>query len=289
VTPLSRRSFLAAGAGAVLLAACGGSDGSSSGGSDSSAQSLALVRFFADGTLEAGSRQRLVLGLADSEGLITSGAPAALTLLVSRDGRTVGGPVTAERHDAGLPRPYYPAYLELADEGVYDVTTEVDGTEAASAFTIVAPGADPVPGVGDALIPVETPTFDDDRGVDPICTAEPTCPLHDVTLTQALTEGRPLALLIATPAFCQTAICGPVLDVLLSQQERFPGVHLLHGEVYTRPDPNSPTTPVVDAYRLTFEPVLFLAGPDGVITDRFDGIFDQVELADALGRLPGSG
>ena len=35
------------------------------------------------------------------------------------------------------------------------------------------------------------------------------------TLAQALTEKRPLALLVATPAFCQISICGPVLDVLL--------------------------------------------------------------------------
>src|SRR3546814_12918171 len=68
---------------------------------------------------------------------------------------------------------------------------------------------------GDAIPAVATPTPTDARGVNPICTAEPACPLHDVSLADALGEGRPIALLVATPAFCQIAICRPVLALLL--------------------------------------------------------------------------
>ena len=38
----------------------------------------------------------------------------------------------------------------------------------------------------------------------------------------------------------------------------------------------------MQAYHLTFEPVLYLAGADGVIQTRLDSIFDTNELRDAL-------
>src|SRR3546814_11078234 len=81
---------------------------------------------------------------------------------------------------------------------------------------------------GDAIPAVATPPPTDARGVNPICTAEPACPLHDVSLADALGEGRPIALLVATPAFCQIAICGPVLDVLLEATGGHPDVRPLH-------------------------------------------------------------
>ena len=72
-------------------------------------------------------------------------------------------------------------------------------------------------------------------------------------------EGRPVALLVSTPKFCQVAICGPVLDVLLSQRGAFPDVRMIHAEVYT--DETIETlAPVIDALGMTYEPGLFVAG-----------------------------
>lgn len=288
---LTRRHFLLASAGALVLAACGGDDDGPAvsptvGGGDVDTSGASLVRFFADGTLVAGVPQRLPLGLADSEGLLTTTAPETVVLEVfDADGRVVGEPVEVRRHDAGIPRPYFPAFLDLTEEGVYFLRTQFEGDPAETAFTLVGRSGTRVPLVGGPLPPVETPTVDDPRGVDPICTAEPQCPLHEVSLAQALGESRPVAFLIGTPAFCQTAICGPVLDLLVAQQQAFPEVRMVHAEVYTRPDPTSPTTPAIDDYALTFEPVLFVADASGVITDRFDGIWDADELVGALERV----
>ena len=75
-----------------------------------------------------------------------------------------------------------------------------------------------IPQVGAPLPPFDTPTVEDGRGVNPICTREPACPLHDVsTQSSALSAGQPVAYLIGTPAYCQTAVCGPVLDLLLDR------------------------------------------------------------------------
>jgi hypothetical protein len=64
---------------------------------------------------------------------------------------------------------------------------------------------------------------------------------------------------------------------------------MLHAEVYLSEADAQPghekVTEAVSAYRLSFEPVLYLARPDGIIVKRVDTIFDAVELHDALAQL----
>lgn len=286
--PLSRRTFLAA-AGGFVVAACGGSDrsesatatGAGTGGSDGD---LVVVRFFPDGVLAAGQPQRLPIGLGDGEGVLTTGGPDSLTAtLLDADGIELATS-TATRHAQGLPRPYWPLAFDIDQPGIYTVSVDTGGGRATQAFSITDPASIALPKPGDAMVPVDTPTTVDARGVDPICTRQPFCPLHEITLTEALGRGTPVAFLVATPAFCQTAACGPVVDVLTAQRDAFPGITMVHAEVYTDTS-IATTTEAVDAYRLPFEPVLYLAGADGVVRERLDSIFDADELVPALRAL----
>jgi hypothetical protein len=94
---------------------------------------------------------------------------------------------------------------------------------------------------------------------------------------------------VATPAFCQITICGPVLDVLIEVAGAHPGVKLLHAEVYK--DPANDVTsaaafaPVAGELGLHFEPCLVLVGADGKVRERLDVIYDRVEVDEALARL----
>ena len=299
---ISRRAVLAGAAGAAgvaLLAACGSSggdddtsDGSGDdGGSGGAGFNLSAI-FPPDGLLVAGTAQRLPFTLSDATGVPVDDPPASLEFVVqTADGEPVGEPVTVERHDEGIPTAYFPLRFEFPAPGDYQATTTVDGEELTPrVFRVSEPEAVAVPQPGQAMIPVPTPTTADARGVDPICTREPECDLHGVTLTEALDEGVPVALLIATPAYCQTAICGPVLDVLLSQEEAFPNVRMVHAEVYKDAAAvdniaEAELAPVVEDYQLGYEPVLFLANADGTIAQRLDTIFDESEVAEALAQL----
>jgi hypothetical protein len=301
VPALSRRSFLAGGlavgAAGFVLAACGSDDSSESSNlpdatsgapnsGDPNRPDLVLVRFTVDGVLAAGIPQRIPVGLADPDGLLLVDTPPQLPPQVNSDSGPVGEPITVDRHAEGLARPYYPVITSLTEPGTYTLTGTVDGIDLETTFSVVEPGEVPIPQIGDPLVPVATPTTADAQGVDPICTREPTCDLHDVTLTSALSEGRPLAFLIATPAFCQTAACGPVLDVMLTLQSEFSDVRMVHAEVYTDTTLEA-TTAAVQDYKLSFEPVLYLAGADGVITSRLDSIYDVAELRGELTKLVG--
>lgn len=284
--PLSRRSFLTLAAGGVVLAACGGDSDSvaTEPGEEAATGDLVAVRFFPDGVLAAGQRQRVPIGLGDGSGVLTTGGPEQLTATVTDAAGAEVATAIATRHADGLPRPYWPLAFELTQPGVYTAAIDTGSGVASLAFSVTEPAAIAVPKPGDPMVPVETPTTADGRGVNPICTREPACPLHEITLTEALQRGTPVAFLVATPAFCQTAACGPVVDVLTAQRQAFPGVTMVHAEVYTDTTIET-TSPAVDAYRLPFEPVLYLAGADGVIRSRLDSIFDGAELAPALAAL----
>ena len=302
---ITRRTLLAGAAGAVgvaVLAACGSSGDdessatSSGGGEDGTSTTAAqynlLALFPPEGLLVTGSEQRLPFTLAGADGAPLDNVPAALEFVVqTADGDAVGDPVTIERRDQGIPTAYFPLLFEFPEAGDFQVTTNINGDDLEPRlFRVAAPDAVDVPQPGQPLPSVDTPTTADDQGFEPLCTRDPACDLHEVSLSTALDEAGPVALIIATPAYCQTAICGPVLDVVLSQQDAFPDVAMVHAEVYKNPEAvdniaDAELAPIIDAYSLTYEPALFLANSDGTIAARLDTIFDESEVAEALQTL----
>jgi hypothetical protein len=300
--PTRRRFLLGAGAlaGAAALAACGGgkddekTDGTSRGEDSTTsttgrASKLVLAQFFGSGLFAAGQPLRAPFGVADSEGLlpVDKSPDHVQATILSPDGKQVGEAITVAKHAKGLQRAYYPLVATLPEPGIYTVRAELDdGPASEMALQVSAPGELTVIQPGAALPALETPTADDARGVNPICTASPACPLHDVTAAQALQEGTPIALLIATPAFCQVAICGPVLDVLRSAIPNHPGVKFLHVEVYADPAKSLDVyAPAVTQLGLSLEPVLVLVDGDGKVATRIDSIYDEAELGAELLKL----
>ncbi len=292
-----------AGLGATVLAACGdGGEGDDVSGVPSPASSgdpaadLALFQFVGGGAVfAAGVPGRLPFGVGDREALLpASRTPDALEVtIVDGDDRTVGSPISVSRHSQDLPRAYYPLEFTLDEAGTYTARAQIEGRTAEMSFQVFQPDQVEVVGRGDAMPALVTPTVADPRGVDPMCTREPPCPLHDRTVSDLLGAGRPMAVLVATPAFCQVAICGPVLDLLLGVADRYAQrLSLVHAEVYRRPeqgidDPDAYADAVTDL-GLFFEPSLFLVDAGGTVADRLDSIYDTAELTAALDALTGS-
>jgi hypothetical protein len=305
---ITRRAVIVGGATLAVAAACGGgsdddansetADDTAADASEPTSPELILAAGFATGdrtpaVIAAGHPQRVMFTVADiSQGFVDpvrADLPDTLAMVLHWPedvGRSEE--IASERRDSGIPTPYFPIVFTPESPGNYRVETTVGGETLEANFLVDPPETIPLVQVGDPMRPVDTPTFDDSMGVDPICTRAPEpCPFHDQTLTAALESGKPVALLVSTPGFCQTAICGPVLDLVIAAQENFPDVTFVHAEVY-----NDPTTlggadfagtaPVVDAYGMTFEPSLIVADATGTVTSRLDFTFDAVDLDAAL-------
>ena len=309
--PLTRRSLLlgtAGLAGAGLLAACGG--GGEADPTDTSSelgltplddQQVVLAQIFnANAYAISGTEQRLAFGLAGGAGgglLLDSPAELRFDLLIDSSGGTSGGgesrleavgdPVTVPRHADGIPIAYYPLRFTFPEPGTYVARVTVPDRDSPleAALRVLSPEESTLVQPGQPIPDVPTPTAADPLGTEPLCTREPPCPLHDVSLSAARAEGAPVALLVSTPAFCQIGVCGPVLDLLLEEHDRFPDLRMIHCEVYAQADigPSADNlVPTVAALGLDFEPSLFAIDAAGVVVDRIDNVFDRAEITAAI-------
>ncbi len=251
---------------------------------------------FAIVTPPAGSADEVALPADDGLVAVTVELEGAVILETEVRGRVVEhdhvGETDPDHQHANLFR-YYALRAELPEPGIYDLTIVVEGVESMLPIQLFDPSEVKVPLSGDPFTAPATPTFDDAAGVDPICTRFEPCPFHDISADAAQAEGRPLALLVATPAFCSTAYCGPVLETLIAQSESTPDVTFIHAEVYANPsevdgnflDPAIRVAPAVAEVGLEFEPSLFLVSAEGTLVDRIDNVFDATELAEAMALL----
>ena len=141
------------------------------------------------------------------------------------------------------------------------------------------------PIAGEQAATAASPTSTDPLGVDPICTRDPQCPLHDRSLDTLVGRGRPLAVLFATPARCQSQYCAPVLDALLPLVDAYRDrVDIVHVEIY-KDLRSSDLVPTVEAWNLPGEPFLFGVDAGGTITARLDGAMGTDEMRTLLESL----
>jgi hypothetical protein len=286
-----RRAFIGAGLAvpaAAWLAACGGDDsgsGSSDEGGSGAGSALPdgamIIPRYPDGILVPG-RVRLPISFAEGDALLGTGPDTITGRIVGDDGTPVVEGLSAARIQLDAQQTaFWAVRADIADPGIYSL--EIDGVAEPQAFQVADPTGVPQPKAGEQLPPFDTPTVDDPRGVDPICTrAEGICPLHTITLTEALTLGKPIAYLISTPAHCQFGVCGPVLELLLSAHETYGDrVTMVHADVYAD-DTATTAAPAVLAYKMTWEPSLFIADATGKIVERLDITYSPDELDAAL-------
>jgi hypothetical protein len=276
--PFSRRLLLQAGAAGFILAACGDDDDAS--GTTESGGGLTLYKSF---QLEQATFRpvRLPLAIAGADGSFDIDDPPKSITASLRGPNGASVPIQeVPRHDKGIPTGYYPLIVTLDQPGEWTIEVVANGTHLSTTFTGRTPAELPhVPSVGDPLPAFATPTTTDRRGVDPICTRKTPCPLHATSLDAALGAGKPVVLLVSTPAHCQTAICGPVLELLIDRQAAWAakGVQMIHAEVYV--DDNArQVAPVVGALKLQHEPAVFFARSDGIVVGNLDYTWDETEL-----------
>ena len=289
-TNITRRQFFgvsaAVGAGA-FLAACGGpssTTGSTIGTVDASRQ---IVKRFPPTGMVPGS-VRLPISLADSTGILGTdrlpSLPPTLTASVvnTETGTEIISYTTADLHSANMATPYWSFIVDIPEPGIYSMTVN-EAPRSEMSFQIFGRDAVAMPLVGDPLPPYDTPTFDDARGVDPICTRpDEMCPFHEVTLTEALASGKPVVYMVGTPAYCKTGTCAPGLDGLIEiAQSVGDQAVFVHADVYTDRT-TTQVAPAVTAFSLDFEPVLYITDAQGVLVNRLDAIFDVNEIRDAL-------
>jgi hypothetical protein len=181
----------------------------------------------------------------------------------------------------------YVAHLRLDRPGTYWVLAEPVGGRRIQAIGNLQVQEDPdAPVAGEKAFPSRTPTLESENGNVAALTTRnpPDRELLRYSVADSLREQEPFVLTFATPKFCTSRTCGPVVDVVDAVRKRFAltDIRFIHVEVYEGNNPALGPNRWFREWGLTAEPWTFLVGKDGRVKQSFAGSVSVAELTAAV-------
>jgi hypothetical protein len=144
------------------------------------------------------------------------------------------------------------------------------------------------PQLGEVVPAVDTPTAGDVDRLSEISTDKHPSPrFYQQSIAEAVRAGDPFVVVFATPKFCQTATCGPMLDIVRRVAPEFPNLTFIHVEPYDLdkvPDELAPVPSVLE-WGLPSEPWTFVVGEGGRLKAKYAVVLSPVELRSTLRNL----
>jgi len=222
----------------------------------------------------------------DGKGPVTGPLPAQVTSLETKPAYRASG--------AGAPGEATTVYVvpkvEFDRRGPWLALAMLKGENGLEATRVTAApvvGEFPrIPAVGEKAPVIHTPTAADVGGdMAKIDTRVPPDQMHEVDFADAVGK-KPVVLVFATPALCQSRVCGPVVDVAQQVADAYKGkAEFIHMEIWNDNDISKGPRPQVQAYNLETEPWTFLIDRNGIVRDRIEGAFGVSELEEAMRKI----
>jgi len=144
------------------------------------------------------------------------------------------------------------------------------------------------PELGDRVPAVDTPTADDVAKLSEISTdKDPSPRFYQQSIADAVRAGEPFVLVFATPKFCQSATCGPMLKIVRKVASEFPNMTFIHVEPYDLDKVPQQLAPVPSAVKwgLPSEPWTFVVGDGGRLEAKYAVVLSPQELRSKLRSL----
>jgi hypothetical protein len=187
--------------------------------------------------------------------------------------------------------PYWVVYPQLPHAGPWGLSlqiTRADGGAALSQFSLQVVDDVASPNVGEVppashnrTLATEPDIHKLTSGVDP----EPA--LYQMTVAEALTSGKPTVVVFATPGYCTSRLCAPVVhSVEAVYRAHSNDANFIHLEVYKSFDPLVGSDEIAE-WQLTSEPWVFVLDREGKVAARLSGPVSPRELTLALAPLLG--
>jgi hypothetical protein len=158
-----------------------------------------------------------------------------------------------------------------------------NGSSATARLTVTVASAPQTPGLGTLAPRSRNLIASDVRDLRQIDTSQKPDPrLHQVRIADAIAQRKPQLIVFATPQFCTSRMCGPVLDIvrqLLPEYNK--RVAFTHQEIW-QDFASKKVFPTVEEWRLVSEPWTFVVDGEGIIRGKFEGLVTMRELERAL-------
>jgi hypothetical protein len=281
-------------AAAALSAGCGGSRTSSGGSLDS-----ILKRPGPDVALTAGASE-FVPGAVRYPFLVirNDARPverSSATVWVAKSRGTepfarvtaplepIGVPGRSEAAFGGVTR-IYVARLRIPRTGRYWLVAQPQGAKIQAVGVLDVKARSSSVAVGAEAPRSATPTLATAPASRITTSRPPDLPLLHHSIAGSLAEHVPFVVTFATPKFCTSRTCGPVVDVMEAVRRRFAarGLRFIHVEVFRANNPRLGYDRWMRQWGLLSEPWVFLVGRDGRVKAKFEGSVSVAELARAV-------
>lgn len=195
----------------------------------------------------------------------------------------IGIPGRSEPAAGGVTR-IYVAHLRIPRPGRYWLVTQPAGRKIKGVGVFDVRAMQPVPAVGAEAPRSRTPTLADAPAAKLTTARPPDRGLLRYSIAASLAARKPFVATFATPKYCTSRVCGPVVDVVDAVRRKLAssGVRFIHVEVYADNNPTKGYNRWMRQWGLTSEPWTFLVGRDGLIKAEFEGSVSANELENAV-------
>jgi hypothetical protein len=291
---------------ALAGAACGesGSSGGAGSAAASAAPSPAASASSPAGIQAVPTASQLLVGLDRFPiGVLNHHTPVNDAAVHVRAYAAAGGSIQL-RSEADAPfkgeglegRGLYVAHLRLDTPGQWLAEISVrlaDGTQQTLPVPFKVLTQSSVPVVGQPAPHSRNLTARDVSDVSTIDSGTPPDDMHALSIADAIAQHRPALVVFATPAFCESATCGPQVHAVQQLEPAYRDrLAFIHVEIYRdfKPDPSKrQLSPTVLEWHLQTEPWVFLIDGRGIVAAVFEGTAATDELKQAVDQLLAAG
>jgi hypothetical protein len=197
-------------------------------------------------------------------------------------------PIGVSGSEPGEAEAVFVANLQLDEPGTYWLLAEpVGGRKIQAVGNVVVKEKTAAPDVGAQAVPSKTPTLRTSTLEQLTTSTKPDRKLYESSVAEALAAKSPVVVVFATPKYCTSRTCGPVVEVVSDVRRKHAedGIRFIHVEIYEDNDPTKGENRWVKEWNLPSEPWVFVVGADGTIRDRFEGTVSVRELDSAVGEI----
>lgn len=185
--------------------------------------------------------------------------------------------------------PYWVLYPDLPKAGLWGFGAEItlaDGRLVKGQFAIQIAETNQSPAVGDPAPATTNAVLSEGVELTTITSdPQPEPALYQMTIDQAVASGRVTVIAFATPAFCQSELCAPVVNSLKGALANYGDqANFIHVEIYADFQELTIAEPVND-WKLSSEPWTFILDGEGKVRARLGGPVSTREITDLLEPL----
>ena len=180
----------------------------------------------------------------------------------------------------------YVAQVTLSRAGAWglEIRARPDGGPAEAArLSVSAVATSLTPMIGTPAPRSRNLVAGDVNELKQIDSSEPPDPrLHQTRIADAIAHGRPQVIVFATPRYCTSRVCGPVVDVVRTLIPAYGDrVAFIHQEIWESGSLQK-LSPTFEEWNLRSEPWIFVVDGRGIVRARFEGLTTRRELEAAL-------